>query len=54
MNWMKKNWTEKALDEQEMHGQKCIESASTHIMKQNQFFEKVLFGPSPYYIPIIL
>jgi hypothetical protein len=25
-----KNWTEKALDEQEMHGQKCIESASTH------------------------
>jgi hypothetical protein len=30
MNWMKKNWTEKALDEEEMHGEKCIESASTH------------------------
>jgi hypothetical protein len=28
MNWMKKNWTEKALDEEEMHGEKCIESAS--------------------------
>jgi hypothetical protein len=30
MNWMKKIAQKKALDEEEMHGQRCIESASTH------------------------
>jgi hypothetical protein len=30
MNWMKKFAQKKTLDEEEMHGQRCIESASTH------------------------
>jgi hypothetical protein len=53
MNWMKKACTKRALDEEEMHGQRCIESASTH-NEAKTIFEKLFFQPSPSSIPTIL
>jgi hypothetical protein len=37
MNQMKKIAQKKALDEEEMHGQRCIESASTHNEAKTSF-----------------
>jgi hypothetical protein len=39
---MKINWTEKALDEEEMHGKKCIESASTRNEAKQIFLKSAL------------
>jgi hypothetical protein len=46
MNWMKKNCTKGALDEEEMHGKKCIESASAH-NEAKTIFRKTVLSTQP-------
>jgi hypothetical protein len=46
MNWMKKACTKRALDEEEKHGQRCMESASTH-NEAKTFFGKTVLLTQP-------